>query len=399
MTATTTAMNLAPVLDQVVSIVQNRFYDPTLAGMDWKSLAHSRAPDILASASIEEFVSRVDRLLAEFKVYPTRFYHHSAAALPLQKAVGATVRVVADGVMVQDVLVDGPAAQAGIEVGDVIRAIDGKATTVPPALTAASRAEHEMLVTKRNMGDVTVRLAGRKPSRTTDYSVPESGIGYIKVSMFPGIVGVDFAHELDAAVAALRECSALIVDLRGNPGGGSGNLRLMSYLTPERRPVGYSLTRPRAERGYKREDLAQFRRIPSAKVSLLWLALRFKFADKSIAVVTEGLPKQKFNGRVVMLVNEHTTSGAEIVAGFAKDHKLATLVGSRTAGRLLGWSTFRVGQDYRLVIPVSNYLTWEGKSFEGIGVVPDVEIDFSEYDARQGVDVQLAKALAVARSM
>lgn len=173
----------------------------------------------------------------------------------------------------------------------------------------------------------------------------------------------------------------------------------MSYLTPERRPVGYSLTRHRAERGYRREDLAQFRRIPNAKASLLWLALRFKFADKSIVVVTEGIPKRKFQGRIVMLVNEHTTSGAEIVAGFAKDHGLATLVGRTTAGRLLGWSTFRVERDFRLVIPVSNYLTWEGKTFEGVGVQPDVEIDFSEEAARQGIDAQLDKAVSIARAL
>lgn len=398
MTAATTNLNFAPAFSQVVSIVQNRFYDPKFAGLDWKSLAQARAPDILASDSTAEFARRVDRLLAELNVHPTRFYHQSEAALPLQKAVGATVRAVVDGLMAQDILIDGPAARAGIEFGDVIRSIDGEETTVPPML-ASSVAEHEMRVRKRDGAEMTVRLTGRKPSRTIAHSIPESGIGFIRVSMFPGLVGVDFAHELDLAVTQLADCKALVVDLRGNPGGGSGNLRLMSYLTPERRPVGYSLTRPRAERGYRREDLAQFRRIPSAKVSLLWLALRFKFADKSIAVVTEGLPKQKFHGRVVMLVNEHTTSGAEIVAGFAKDHRLATLVGRTTAGRLLGWSTFRVGQDYRLVIPVSNYLTWEGKCFEGIGVVPDVEIDFSEIKARQGIDVQLERALAVARSL
>ena len=80
-----------------------------------------------------------------------------------------------------------------------------------------------------------------------------------------GIIGIDFAHEIDLAVADLANCDRLILDLRGNPGGGIGGLRLMSYLTPDKRPVGYSLTRQRAVRGYRREELPRLEGIPSAK--------------------------------------------------------------------------------------------------------------------------------------
>ena len=96
-----------------------------------------------------------------------------------------------------------------------------------------------------------------------------------------------------------------------------------------------------------------------------------------------------------MLINEHTTSGAEIVAGFAADHQLATLVGSRTRGRLLGFSRFPVGHGYFLTIPVSNYVTWEGKTFEGAGVVPQVETPFDPVLARAGKDRQLERAVAL----
>jgi C-terminal processing protease CtpA/Prc len=94
-----------------------------------------------------------------------------------------------------------------------------------------------------------------------------------------------------------------------------------------------------------------------------------------------------------MLVNEHTTSGAEIVAGFAADHQLAILVGSRTRGRLLGFSRFAVGQGYFLTIPVSNYVTWEGKTFEGTGVVPTIEVPFDAVMAKAGRDCQLERAM------
>ena len=61
--------------------------------------------------------------------------------------------------------------------------------------------------------------------------------------MFPGAVGIDVARDIDRAITGLRGRNRLIVDLRGNSGGGIGGLRLMSYLTPDKRPVGYSLTK------------------------------------------------------------------------------------------------------------------------------------------------------------
>jgi C-terminal processing protease CtpA/Prc len=102
---------------------------------------------------------------------------------------------------------------------------------------------------------------------------------------------------------------------------------------------------------------------------------------------------------MVLLVNQHTTSGAEIVAGFAREHGLATIVGEQTAGRLLGWSTFRLEHGFRLALPVSNYLTWDGKCFEGEGIRPDVEVGFSPDAAREGRDNQLEQAALTAKSL
>jgi carboxyl-terminal processing protease len=59
--------------------------------------------------------------------------------------------------------------------------------------------------------------------------------------------------------------------------------------------------------------------LPSRKSTLIWLALRYGFIDKSILVVTEGLGPQKFQGRVIILVNEHTASAGEMVAAFAEE--------------------------------------------------------------------------------
>jgi len=70
----------------------------------------------------------------------------------------------------------------------------------------------------------------------------------------------------------------------------------MSYMTPGKLPVGYSLTRRRAVAGFEKEKLRKFGRIPSSKWALIPLALRFAFAEKSIALVTEGLGPSRSTG-------------------------------------------------------------------------------------------------------
>jgi C-terminal processing protease CtpA/Prc len=70
-------------------------------------------------------------------------------------------------------------------------------------------------------------------------------IAVLKVTSFPGAVGFDLLRDLKHALAAFEEkkCDRLIVDLRSNCGGGLSSVRLMSLLVPNRRLIGYSLTR------------------------------------------------------------------------------------------------------------------------------------------------------------
>ena len=74
----------------------------------------------------------------------------------------------------------------------------------------------------------------------------------------------------------------------------------------------------------RKEDLTRFDRIPARKIGLLWLVLRYAFIDHSIALFTEGLGPQKFHGRIVVLVNEHSASASEMVAAFAAENQSGT---------------------------------------------------------------------------
>ena len=236
-----------------------------------------------------------------------------------------------------------------------------------------------------------------EPEQNVDFLKISEDIGHMRIAHWPGILGIEVARETDAAVRALN-CKRLIIDLRGNFGSvGAGNLRLMSYLTPERIPVGYSLTRGRAEEGYQREALPRFGRIPRWKIQGLPILWRFRKLDKSIVVVTEGLGPQAFHGNIVLLVNRHTISGAEIVAQFAKEHGLAVIVGERTAGKSLSFGTFQLPYEYRFLFPIGDYVTWSGTRFEHRGIEPDVPTAFAPPEQGNS-DAELATAVQIVQS-
>jgi C-terminal processing protease CtpA/Prc len=98
-----------------------------------------------------------------------------------------------------------------------------------------------------------------------------------------------------------------------------------------------------------------------------------------------------------MLVNEFTNSAGEMAAQFAKDTKLATLVGQTTMGNVLGSTTFNVGSGYILYMPILGWYSPNGNYTEGSGVQPDVLVDIDPEALASGIDAQLNRALDVFR--
>jgi C-terminal processing protease CtpA/Prc len=84
-----------------------------------------------------------------------------------------------------------------------------------------------------------------------------------------------------------------------------------------------------------------------------------------------------------------------MVANFAAENRLATIVGKKTAGNVLGAMNFRVGSGYWLRLPIFGWYTSKGCCVEGNGVCPDVPIEISPEALAAGKDNQLAKALEV----
>jgi carboxyl-terminal processing protease len=95
----------------------------------------------------------------------------------------------------------------------------------------------------------------------------------------------------------------------------------------------------------------------------------------------------------VLLVNEHSTSAAEMVTAFASEYGLATFVGNKTPGRLVMTSVLKVGHGYRVA---SGGGVRKGANLEGRGIVPDIEQLIETAALWQGQDTQLHRAMLLA---
>jgi C-terminal processing protease CtpA/Prc len=391
------------VLNAVLRVIDTKYAGPAV---DTQALRAKHEMAVVGSGESEAFEAAVNGMLKELGVSHIGLFHESAPRVAGRIALAATFTKAetADGErwMFQDVHPGGAAAMAGVQPGDVLLSVAGKELAPPHATPFSFGQRYEVVLRRPDGSTSTPTLDIPKPTdKRRPLIVPsqvvtarrlDDGTGYMRVTMFPGVLGMDVARDMSRAVRDLAT-ERLVVDLRGNSGGGIGCLRLMSLLCTDRRGVGYSVGKSTAAKGYRKEDLPVLDRIPSSKWGVLPLIPRFALAGRSVAVFSEALGTQAHHGRVAILVNEHSASAAEMVSAFAQENRLATLVGTRTAGRLVAASAFKVGHGYRVALPVAEYYTWAGARLEGVGVEPDVASPIEPEALTQGADPVLDAAL------
>ena len=410
----------AKIISTIKKLVSERHINVSNPNQDygpWIALVDERMPHLIDVDSTEAFETGVSELLRALGSSHTAFFHQRRDSVPAPYSINATLRAVdtPEGKrwMFVDVIEDGPTFQAGIHPGELLLSIDSEPVIPPRSANFRIGGSHKLEIGtfsggKRQVAiEVPNRTAKDRPPMIEPRSLshwmlgPDTGL--LKVATFPGAVGQSFAWGLDAAIRDLKDHGAqrLILDIRGNIGGGLGSLRLLSYLCPGKVEIGYSVTRRRLRKGYQKEKLTRIGKIPATKAELLMMAVRFKIfqRDRSMVLVTEGLGAQPFHGRTLVLINEHTHSAAEMVASFAKENCLATLVGTTTAGEVLGGANFKLPSGYVLRMPVAGWYTWRGECIEGRGVEPDVAVENLPESLATGVDVQLEKALEVVRTL
>lgn len=266
-----------------------------------------------------------------------------------------------------------PAEEAGLKNGDVIISVgDIEATSMEvSALVQNIRGEEGTKVhmviyresTKETLEFDVERRNVELPS--IEGEMLEGGIGYIQVTEFQSKTDEQFA----AMVEQLQQqgMKGLIIDLRANPGGLlTSVVNMLDYVLPEG-----LLTYVEDKYGNRQE---------------------YRSDEKCI-----DMP-------IVVLIDENSASASEIFAGAMKDYKYATLVGKNTFGKGIVQNIIPLSDGDAIKLTTARYYTPNGSYIHGVGIVPDVEVDYTytgpekeDYDKQY--DGQFLKGLEVLREM
>ena len=265
---------------------------------------------------------------------------------------GLGIRILpsADGfVKIVQPLAGTPAMKSGLRSGDKIIKVEGESIEHKPLSKVVDVLRGEVgtdvTITIYRPGrnapfDVTVtRGIITNPSMTT--IMMDDGIGYVALSRFTK----ETPKEVEKALGDLKAegMKALVLDLRGNTGG------LMSSA----------------------------------------VAVADAFLEGGVIVSTEGRIKRSNSEHratartlcpmdmpLALLINGHSASGSEIVAGAIKDYERGVLVGKKTFGKAVVQQWFQLNEDRSVSITISIYKTPNGYWIHKEGIAPDIEVEY-----------------------
>jgi carboxyl-terminal processing protease len=382
--------------DVVWSTVNEAYFDTKFGGVDWPGMREKYRAQLEAAADKPALRALLQAMLGElqrshFAIMPREAAVFTPAERVRIGTIGAEVAWLDDAVVITRLKPGGAAAVAGVKPGDAVRAIGG--AEVEQVLQLVQReagferaraGQHLAFWVRSKFAapvgsrlSVTLESVGGEPRTLEIESALHEGIWSEPVGNFPsfplevetrrepeGLTYLRFTVFARAAMADVRSCllatppgDALVLDLRGNPGG----------LTPMAPGItGWMSDRQLwLGRMQMRQGVMQFTAFPQ-----------------------EGA----FTGPVAVLIDGGSASTSELMAAGLQATGRARVFGERSAGQALPSAFKQLPMGDLFQFAMADMITPFGKSLEGAGVTPDELVERRRADLAAGRDPVLEAA-------
>lgn len=259
--------------------------------------------------------------------------------------IGAYVDTQDGQIIIIAPIADSPAARAGIKSGDIILGIDGNST--------AEMSLEEAVILIRGPEGTSVKLLILHKDETepeeievvrAEVKIPtvhfemREDIAYINISSFSERTNEEFSAAMDNLTQ--QAATGIILDLRSNLGGVLDTVSgvtshflkggvVVSIVDNQGNKTSYSVTPQN--------------------------------------IITD-LP-------LVVLTDNYSASGSEVLAGALQDYGRATIAGTKTYGKGSANSWYALADGSGLYITIARWYTPNGRLIEGKGITPDYELD------------------------
>ena len=260
------------------------------------------------------------------------------------------------------IMENSPGQKAGLQEGDEILAVDGVPVTqmafdeVAAHVRGQAGTDVVLTIMRDNTNqDITITRDNIK-LKTVGHKMLDNNIGYIQIVSF----SEDTANEFNEAYNDLKNqgMKALVLDLRNNPGG------LLTTCV----------------------EIAK-KLVPKGEI--------VSIVDKQRNKETYSSSLEAPEYPLVVLINKNSASASEILSGAIQDTKAGTIIGNTSYGKGSVQTILPMFEDDAVKLTIAKYYTPSGRSIDGTGITPDIEINLDENATS---DTQLDKALEVLKA-
>lgn len=379
-----TPAQLERVYDRVWQQVAESYHDP-IALKNWASWRNKYQGKL---TTVPELEAAIQEMLSSLNDPWTKYVSTSeiqAAQANLKAGnapLGMSLKVQADGSYRVDFLVYGSAARgSNLREGDLVKSIGGKDVKgltqkeVEALTMGKSGTDVEIVYEHKGVEQKVTLKFTAIPNAQVESKLLPGDIGYVRL---PSFESEDVVAEFVGHIADLQKKSGglkgLVLDLRGNPGGQFQLALEVASLFIQKGTVVSTTTRDGRMVTHTTFDVIP----PQAH----------DFSGLPVDAVK--LINSLYTVPLTVLVDGSTASSAEIVTGALKDNGRATVIGTTTFGKGVGYVTGRLPTGGVLLITTLDYLTPSGYNLANKGISPNVVV---ERPAGSAVDDQLASGV------